>query len=619
MVDASFKYGIDPALLPKNSPERWKYLYGKQINSILKRVSYIPLSSVPLSTRRWIRNATDERAAQTMINGYPQFRYSEKLGQSVVDWIEANCYLYEGSLAGHPMIVEDWQYEYFMQLFGWLQWHQTHQQYVRRFTHVSGWIPKKNAKSPTLAATGLYVFCGEGEKGQKCYSLARDGEQAKISHLHAVNMVLQSPVLSRECRVLKTTNEIRHHKTNSVFKIIHGKNAASQEGLNGSIFVDETHVVDRPLMEIVRRAGISRLQPLHVELSTVGDISNEYGRDRFEEGQRLIKCEKDEDYNPHYLFMNFGAPPSLPPETFQNEKEVLKLAIKSNPAINRLFPIEEIMADWRQSRRSPFALSQYCRYRLGIWSSGGTAWLPPHAWPSCAFKGNLSLKRLAPYPCSIGVDLSSTRDTTSVSVLFGVPREGDPTDLVPHILNFYWLPRSAVYRYKKFIDLEKFGRYLTITPDEALDQRTAADFIADLIFKDRLDVRGIGFDPYNSKIFLDHLMKTRGIPESMLREIPTTIRTMSPATKDLEALILNKEIYHENNPVTNWQFSHTEVITDRFDNYMPCKPNTQHKKGGAGSDDPRKIDGVIALVNACAVSTDTEIGFRSIGSFSSTA
>lgn len=617
-VDTTLKYGINPDLLPRKSPERWRYLYGPKIATVLDTVSYIPLSSVPLSTRRWIRTAADERAAQTMINGYPQFRYSEKLGQSVVDWIQTNCYLYEGSLAGHRMIVEDWQYEFFMQLFGWLQWHKTHGQYVRRFTHASGWIPKKNAKSPTLAATGLYVFCGEGEKGQKCYSLARDGEQAKISHMHAVNMVLQSPILSKECRVLKTTNEIRHMKTNSVFRIIHGKNAASQEGLNGSIFVDETHVVDRPLMEIVRRAGISRLQPLHVELSTVGDISNEYGRDRFEEGQKLVKCERDEDFNPHYLFINFGASPSLPPETFQDERKVLKLAIQSNPAIDRLFPREEIMNDWRQSRRSPFALSQYCRYRLGIWSSGGTAWLPPHAWPSCAFKGPLSIKRLKPYPCSIGVDLSSTRDTTSISLLFGVPRQNDPTDLVPHVLHYYWLPKSAVHRYRKFIDLEKFGRYLTVVNDEAIDQRVIADFIADLVFKDQLDIRCIAFDPYNSKIFLDHLMKMRGVPSTMLREIPTTVRTMSPATKDLESLILNNNLYHENNPVTNWQFSHCEVYADRLDNYMPCKPNTQGRKGGAGSDDPRKIDGVIALVNACAGSVDKDLGFRTIGSFSST-
>lgn len=619
MVVSESKYGIPVELLPKNSPERWRYLYGKQIATVLDRVEYIPVSSVPLSTRRWIRTAADERAAQTLINGIPKFRFSEKLGQSVVDWVQTNCYLYEGSLAGHRMIIEDWQYEFFMQLFGWLQWHETHQQYVRRFTHASGWIPKKNAKSPTLAATGLYLFCGEGERGQKCYSLARDGEQAKISHMHAVNMVLQSPILSKECQVLKTTYEIRHRPSNSLFKIIHGKNAASQEGLNGSLLVDETHVVDRALMEIVRRSGISRLQPLHVELSTVGDISNEYGRERFEEGTRLLLCEREEDYNPHLLFMNFGAPPSLPPETFQDEKAVLKLAIKSNPAINRLFPVEEIMSDWRQSRRSPFGLSQFNRYRLGIWASGGTAWLPPHAWPSCKYPGTLTLKKLKPFPCSIGVDLASTRDTTSVSIFAGVPREGDPTDLVPHVMSFYWLPKSAVMRYKKHIDLEKFGRYLTITPDEALDQRIAADFVADLVYEDGMDVRGIAFDPYNSKIFCDHLIKVRGIPESMLREIPTTVRIMSPATKDMESLILNNNIYHEDNPVTNWQFSHCEIFCDRFDNYMPCKPGTQQKRGGAGSDDPRKIDGVISLINACAVSTDSEIGFRTVATFSSTS
>jgi len=607
-------------LFPPKSPMRWRYLYGetikKQIGVGSSDEEFRPLSSVPVETRRWIRNATDERAAQTLVNGKPIFRMSEKLGQSVVDWVSTHCYLYEGPMAGQPMIVEDWQYEFFMQMFGWCYYHPEFKKWVRRFREASVWIPKKNAKSPTLAAAGLYVFCGEGEQGQKCYSVARDGEQAKISHTHAVHMVEQSPTLSRECKIYRNTWDIIHIPTNSRYGIVNAKNATSQEGLNGSIFVDETHVVGNDIMEIIRRAGISRMQPVQLEFSTAGDISNQYGKSRFDQGVLMEKCATDEDFNPRLLFMNFSIHQDISPREHATAQSVMKLAVKTNPAIGRLFTREDILNDWQSSRRSPHMEAQFLRYRLGKWVQVGANWLGSGAWEQCKHEGNLTLSKLKPYPCAVGVDLSSTRDTTSVVLLFGVPRQGDPSDIVPYIASFFWLPQPSIQRYKNQIDLTVFKNHLTFTPDEAVDHTVIADFITEL--RDQgFDIRGVGFDPFHSRIWLDRMIKVHGWNQLHLRTIPTSIRQLSPSTKDIEALVLNHNLVHDGNPVMTWQFSNAQVLEDRMGNYMPCKPGVQRAKGG-GTDDCRKVDGIIALVNAAAVSTDTDIGFRSVAEFTTT-
>lgn len=610
IAEAVSKFGAPLSYFPTKAPDRWKFLYGKLIN---QKMTFKPLSSVDSVTRRWVRNASDERAAQTLIDGRPVFRYSEKIGQSTVDWISTHCYLYEGPMAGRPMLVEDWQYEAIMQLFGWMWWHPFHKQWIRRFKEGSVWIPKKNAKSPTLAAIGLYTFCGEGEPGQKCYSVARDGEQAKIAHTHAIKMVEQSPVLSKECQIIRTNFDIRHLPTSSLYKIVNAKNSTSQEGLNGSIFVDETHVVGNDIMEIVRRAGISRLQPLLLEFSTVGDVSNDYGRSRFEYGLSVEKAESDLTFNPHFYFMNFSIDQKIPTSLLDSEAAILAVAKRTNPAIGRLFPPEEIIQDWKTSRRTPRSLNQFYRYRLGKWASMGSTWVGPDVWNKCTYKGKLTLDMLKGYPCAIGSDLSHVRDTTSITFLFGVPRVDEYgnkyiNEIVPHAVTFFWLPESAIERYANRIDLTQFQGHIHFLKSEAIDQTVVADFVHQVMV-DGHDIRGLGYDPYHSQLFIERLTKTHGWSDAIIRKVPSNHRFLSAPTKDLESLLVNETFVHEGNPVMSWQFGHCEVTYDNRGNYMPCKPNSQNAKGG-GSDDCRKIDGVISLVNACAVSTDPDIGFR---------
>src|SRR3990167_10032306 len=199
-------------------PQRWSNLYESKQSFFINKLT--PWKGVPSETRRWIRNASDERAAQEGM------RVSEERGQYVVNWVQNHCVLYEGSRAGEYIDIDDWQYEFFMQLFGWLVQNEELAErrkldtcWIRRFTQASIWIAKKNAKSPTLAATGLYTLCGDGEKGNKCYSVARDGNQALISHTHAMMMVEYSPELSSVCTIKKTNYSITHNPTNSVYTL----------------------------------------------------------------------------------------------------------------------------------------------------------------------------------------------------------------------------------------------------------------------------------------------------------------------------------------------------------------------------------------------------------------
>jgi phage terminase large subunit-like protein len=156
--------------------------------------------TIDAATRRWIRNAADERAAA---NGCT---FDEARGEHVLNFARKYLRLYEGDKAGQVLEPMGWQVEVTMRLFGWVRHSERWGRLVRRFRSASVWIPKKNGKSPTLAWWALYLLCADGEMGQKVYLGAVDGQQARdIAGRHVIEMVTQSPDLMAECTINKST------------------------------------------------------------------------------------------------------------------------------------------------------------------------------------------------------------------------------------------------------------------------------------------------------------------------------------------------------------------------------------------------------------------------------
>lgn len=557
-------------------PPRWREMLARAPFHVNKLK---PLKSVDAVTRRWIRNAVDERAAQEGC------KFDEERGLFTVDWVQDFCTLYEGDKAGQPMLLDDWQFEYFMQVFGWVRFDQEIGRLVRRFKRASIWIPKKNAKSPTLAATGLYLLCGDGEMGQKCYTLARDFKQAMISHTHAMEMVRCSERLRDECTVYVTTGTIFHHPTRSKFVVVSGENEKSTEGFNGSLFVDEVHVVDRKLMNRVKRAMISRTEPLHAEFSTAGDNGDGYGFDRYRDGTNLLSGE-DKYYVDDWYVLDFSIDQKTKIEDLYDEEKVVSLGQQCNPALGRIIRGSEFRSDWRESVRSQTELRQFAMYRLNLWLKAGANWIEVPDWLACGKR--FDPKRLYEYPCVAGLDLSKTRDMTALALLFAVPSQR--YGIRPYLLNYFWLPEETARSYGNSVDFYKWSKYIHICKGRTVDYQLVASKLN--WCRDNLDIRGIGYDPYNSDKLMDILYNEYGWDEESMTPIKQRMSIMAAPSAEFERLILRREIVHNMNPVMEWQIGHCQVQEDKLGNKMPMKPT---------KDDYRKIDGIAASVMSVAM------------------
>lgn len=555
-------------------------------------------TKIDKTTRKWIRNEADEKAA---FNGC---RMDEKRGQFVVDWARDNLVLWEGECAGQPLIATDWQYDCAMRLFGWVKHSPRWKREIRRFREALIGKPKKNKKSPTVAWWMLYLLDGDGEPGQNCYTAAKDGQQARIVQEHAIKMVQSSPTLSQYMRINKTDFSISVDETNSKMKVLSSDNAASQkakEGLNGSCSVDELHVVDEAFMKRITRMGISRSEPMVIQVTTAGDDPMSYGKQRYDYGCRVNSGAFD---NETFFFDWHEAPPTLTDDELQ--RDPLKYGKLANPAWGHTVGEEEFIADLK-SCDTPSSLRTFKMYRLNIWQQSSNPFLQSHDWKAC--EHDMPFEQLAEFPCWAGLDLSRTRDLSSLCLCF------KESDEILHFRWWFWMPeataRSRVSA-APFLDWSNDPKaQLTLTEGDWIDYDYIWGTLCEI--QERFQIQKLLYDKRFADYLIQRIMVGERNTDGSWKHKPADFAiedchqgpaTMSEPIEEFEKLVISHKMKHNGNPVAAWQASNVT----RGRNGLLCKPH--------GKDDVRTIDGMQAAVMALAgvEKGETSLAYSTAGS-----
>jgi phage terminase large subunit-like protein len=532
-------------------------------------------------TRRWIRNAADERAAARGFR-FDEARVENAEGTGVVDFIQQHLCLYEGEYAGQPVRLMDWQYELLARLFGWCRLEPEWKRTCRRFRKAGIWIPKKNGKSPTIAMIGLYLLVADGEQGQKIFSAAKDGQQAKISHTHAMKMVEMSPLLQAECSVNHSSGRIVHHPTNSVYAILSADNITGQEGLNGSVMIDECHVVDARLAKVIEYAGASRAEPLQVEASTAGNNPQGYGKRQFDYGQAVNEGTRDDD---RFLYLYYGAAQ----DATDGQCATAEVQAAANPALGQILKASELMDACRRAEKSLADFAAFKMYRLNIWQASANPWLKQDDWRRCARR--FTLDDLAGRDCHLGLDLSKTRDMTALVLMF----RDEETGIFQQWPEF-WYPEEAARANAHLAEYPQWHSdgFLHFCAGRTIDQRDVEARVKELA--ETVSIRSIVYDPMYAEELTKTLAEDLGVERV---EFKQTILHFAAPTADYERLLVDEKLLHPDHPILNWQAGHVQVVCDRNANKRPVKPP---------SDDHRKIDGIVAGIMALRAATADGLG-----------
>lgn len=467
----------------------------------------------------------------------------------------------KGKWSGSRLELEPWQLEHIIApIFGWK--HPDGTRIVR-----TAWIevPRKNGKSTLASGLALVMLCADGEQGGEVYSAAGDYRQARIIFDAAKAMAQRAPSLAGKLDIY--AGSIFVAKTASSYRAL-SRVAEAAHGLNVSgALIDEVHIhKSRHLIDAIETGTGAREQPLILYFTTAdaGEQTSIYA----EKHDLTIALAERVLVDPSFYGAIWAAGETddpFSPATWR----------KANPGLGISPTLEYVEQQARRAQQSPGYLQTFLRLILNRRVRAEARFISIADWDRTA--GLVSARKLAGRICYAGLDLASTTDIAALVLVF--PADDGTYDVLP----YFWVPRENIRErarrdkvdYQLWVD----KGLITATPGNVIDYGHIRKKIVELGMV--YDVRDIAYDRWGA------VQLSQELDAACFTVVPMGqgFASMSPPTKELLKLVLEKKIRHSGNAVLRWMVDNTVVRTDAAENMKPEK-----------SKSTGRIDGVVATI-----------------------
>lgn len=523
------------------------------------------VDSGTINACRWVKLAC-RRFINDLESGHERsLVFDPDKAQTVLDFYSLVPHI-KGEWAGNPIELSPWQVFAVANLFGWV-WEQTGK---RRFKTGYIEVARKNGKSTFVSPLGLYMTRFDGESGSEVYSCATSRDQARIVFDAARDMVRRSDLRKH---MEAFNHSVFHESTSSCFKPL-ASDSDTLEGKNTHCgIIDELHAhKNRRVYDVIELSCAARSQPLLLSITTAGDDRTGICYEVRSYLTKVLEGVIEDD-------TLFGMIYTLDDPARWKDPDVW---IQANPNLGVSVKQDDMVRLCQKAVQTPSAANEFKTKRLDIWCNAECAYFNMEKWHHCPSPA--PEPRLERLPCFMGLDLASKLDVTALVALF------QDEDRHCHLKCQFWLPESVVDKhltgkshhvmtlYQAWAD----QGFLTLTPGQIVDYRYIREVV--LEWFDQYDVQEIGFDPYGATQLAIQLHEDDGLP---MVEVGQTVRNLSEAMKETEALIFDRRIHHGNNPVLDWMASNVTAKVDKNDNVFPLKEHPDNK-----------IDGMVALFMA---------------------
>ena len=491
--------------------------------------------------------------------------YDEARAQRTVNFI--NCLKHtKGQWRGQLFDLLPWQDKIIRDVFGTIK-ENGNRQYNTAYVE----IPKKNGKSELAAGVALYMTCGDGEWGAEVYGCASDRQQASIVFDVAVDMVDQSPALKKRIKPIISVKRLVYKPTNSFYQVLSAE-AYTKHGLNvHAVIFDELHSQpNRELFDVMTKgSGDARLQPLFFLITTAGTDRNSIC---YEQHQKALDVIEGRKIDPTFYPVIYGIGDN---DDWGDERNWYK----ANPSLGYTIDIEKVRNAHISAKEDPAEENIFRQLRLNQWVKQSTRWMPMDKWDDCAFW--IDIDSLRGRECFAGLDLSSTTDITAFVLVFP-PRTADEKYIV---LPYFWIPEEnlklRVRRDHVPYDIWEQQGYIKTTEGNVVHYGFIEAFIEELSTK--YHIKEIAFDRWGAVQMVQNL---EGMGFTVV-PFGQGYKDMSPSSKELMKLTLEKKLAHGGNPVLRWMMDNIYVKIDPAGNIKPDKEKSTER-----------IDGAVALIMA---------------------
>ena len=492
-----------------------------------------------------------------------KFYFDKKAASKAINFIETFCTHTKGELAGKPLLLEDWQKKIIGDLFGWKQ-----ENGLRKYRTAFIEVGRKNGKSTLCAAIGLYMLFSDEEKGSEIFSAAGDRAQAGIVFEIAKQMILSNKELTKRAKVFR--NSITNESKGNFYQAI-SSDSKTKHGFNANcIIFDELHTQpNRSLWDVLTTSTGARRQPLCIAITTAGYDRQSICWEIYNYAKQVQdNIIEDESF--------YSAIYEAEMEDDITDEKVWK---KANPNYGISLRKEYMQRESQRAVDVPSYQNTFKRLMLNIWTDTQTKWIGHDEWEECY--QDFDYKTLDGKICWGGLDLSTTRDISAFVLLF---YENEKFIILP----FFFLPKDNIQNRKNNdgVDYQMFvnENHLIATEGNVIDYNVIKNKINDLGKKYK--IQSVSYDRWNASMLVQSLIDDYGIN---MNPLGMGFVSQSAPTKELEKLILEKKIIHNNNPAANWMLSNVALQEDPAGNIKISKSKSKSK-----------IDFVAALILSLA-------------------
>jgi len=501
---------------------------------------------------------------------HPDYYFDETCAAKAIDFFQQELVHVKGEKTGHWFVLERWEQAIIANLFGWKD-KETH---FRRYKEAFIEVGRKNGKTPLAAGILLYLLFEDGEPGAEIYGAASEYKQASLVFTHAWGMVRRNPALYDRAKIFKgqaKSIEVGQPGDDDygIYRVISSDSFAAHGFNTHAAVVDELHTQpNRDLVDALNTSTGARRQPLIIYITTSDferdSICNEYENYAVKVLEGTIK---DDTFLP-VIYKASIDDDWIDPEVWK----------KANPNLGVSVSVEYLTKACQKAKESPSYENTFKRLHLNIRTQQDVRWLQMGAWDAC--DGRYPEENLLGRSCFGGLDLSTNTDITACVLVF-------PIDDKYVVLPRFWIPadnakkRSDADRVP-YVQWAKDG-FLKMTPGNVVDYDTVKHDVFELFEKYNIEM---AFDRWNFEA-LRQMMVSEGIPEEKLISFGQGYVSMSAPTKELEKIVLSKQLIHNQHPVLRWMASNVTVEQDAAGNLKPSKAKSTER-----------IDGIVALIMA---------------------
>ena len=501
----------------------------------------------------------------------PKYHFDPVLANWPIYFIESYCRQSKGD-TGKPIKLELFQKARAQAISGLVD-----KNGIRRFREILIVEGRKNGKSTELGGYGLYGLVGDQEGGPEVDCVSTKKDAAKIVFNTARDMVQQSPELRQF--VKRRKSDLYCSFNLGVFQPLSSDSNTLDGLLPSMCILDECHAIkDRNLYDVMRQSmsAASRKQPLFITITTSGFNREGIYDELYQYAEQVLNGEIEDE---HFLSFIY----ELDSLEEWDREDCWK---KANPGLGTIKSVEELRANVEKAKTTPGYKPTVLTKDFNLKNITSSAWL---SWEELNNEAVFDPQLVYDSYGIGGCDLSSTRDLTCASIL--IRRKNDETI---YLLQHYFLPSERVDMLEATSSKEAPYRaweergLITLCEGSMVRYSDVTRWFKEMRDKYKIDIWRLGYDRALANYWVEEMRSEFG---DVMEAVPQGPITWTAPMHELGAMLADKRVNYNNNPIFKW-----------------CLTNTAVKKSGTNEaiqpikiQAHRRIDGLVSFLNAYTI------------------